>query len=218
MVEVLPRLISGPRFETYLRASSGAPETAVRLYLWNIQASAALWGPLAILEVVIRNALHDALRSRRRDDWWNDPTVRLMPRERSMIDDAIAGLVRRGIARPSPDQVVAATTFGLWTGLTDGGVPRDPYLSYETALWQPRLAEAFRHAGTVRRKQIHRELDDLRILRNRVAHHEPIYRTDLVRTRDRMVRVAGYVDPDAARLIMALDRSDDLVAQRRELT
>ncbi|WP_157127348.1 hypothetical protein [Cnuibacter physcomitrellae] len=129
MIEALPRLISGPRFETYLRASSGAPETAVRLYLWNIQASSALWGPLAILEVVIRNALHDALRSRRRDDWWNDPSVRLMPRERSMIDDAIAGLVRRGIPRPSPDQVVAATTFGLWTGLTDGGVPRDPYLS-----------------------------------------------------------------------------------------
>ncbi|GGI39246.1 hypothetical protein GCM10010988_23110 [Cnuibacter physcomitrellae] len=70
----------------------------------------------------------------------------------------------------------------------------------------------------MRRKQIHREIDDLRILRNRVAHHEPIYRTDLVRTRDRMVRVAGYVDPDAARLIMALDRSEDLVAQRRELT
>ena len=45
----LPRLLSTDRFGTYLAAGDGDPAKAVLLYSWNIEVSAALWGPFHIL-------------------------------------------------------------------------------------------------------------------------------------------------------------------------
>lgn len=143
----LPGLLSAPRFERYSRRYAGRSDLAARLYAWNTELTTAFWGPVGCLEVFVRNAVHDSLRRGRRDDWWNDPSVRLLDRERRAVDDAVRTLNRRGEPDPSPDRVVAATSFGLWVGLTDGGVPRDPLWSYETTLWQPRIVHAFPGLG-----------------------------------------------------------------------
>lgn len=143
----LPALLSTPRFERYRRRYAGRADLAARLYAWNTELTTAFWGPVACLEVFVRNAVHDAMRRDRRDDWWNDPSVRLLERERRAVDDAIRTLVRRGDHDPAPDRVVAATSFGLWVGLTDAGIARDPLWSYETTLWQPRIVRAFPGLG-----------------------------------------------------------------------
>jgi hypothetical protein len=141
--------------------------------------------------------------------------VRLLDRERFAISDTIGKLRRRGIDAPTPEQVVAATSFGLWVGLTDAGLPRDPLFSYETALWQPRIQKAFPHLGTVRRKELHRKLDGIRIFRNRLAHHEPIYAAPIPRILADMIEVAGYVHADAAALIEGAHRVESTVARMR---
>jgi hypothetical protein len=141
--------------------------------------------------------------------------VRLLDRERFAISDTIGKLRRRGIDAPTPEQVVAATSFGLWVGLTDAGLPRDPLFSYETALWQPRIQKAFPHLGTVRRKELHRKLNGIRIFRNRLAHHEPIYAAPIPRILADMIEVAGYVHADAAALIEGAHRVESTVARMR---
>jgi hypothetical protein len=202
----LPSLLSAPRFARYLDRYQGDEKLAIRLYAWNTELSAACWGPISVVEVVVRNGIHDALRRDRRDDWWDEPHVRLMDRELFAISDTVKKLQRRGISSPTPGQIVAATSFGLWVGLTDEGLPRDPLLSYETALWQPRIRKAFPHLGQVRRKELHRKLDGIRIFRNRVAHHEPIYSAPVERILDDMIDIAGYVHEDAAVLIDGAER------------
>lgn len=212
----LPRLCSAARLGPYLAACNGDRAGALRLYAWNIEMTAAFWGPIAVLEIAVRNTMHDALRAGRNDDWRNDEAVHLMPRERRAVDGATDTLARRGVARPTADQVVAATSFGFWVGLTDAGVPRHPTLSYETVLWQPRLRTAFPHLGTLRRKGLHRLLDDVRRFRNRLAHHEPIHTAPLGRIRDDITRIAGIVSPDAERLIVDSSRIDPVLARRDE--
>jgi hypothetical protein len=44
--------------------------------------------------------------------------------------------------------------------------------SYNRTLWRPCLKYAFINA---RRQRLHDELNHLRELRNRIAHHEPIH-------------------------------------------
>ncbi|WP_260212645.1 MULTISPECIES: hypothetical protein [unclassified Curtobacterium] len=131
------------------------------------------------------------------------------------MSDATRTLVRRGVSDPEPDQIVAATSFGFWVGLTDAGVPRDPLWSYETTLWQPRLVHAFPRLGKVRRKQLHRRLDDVRRFRNRLAHHEPVHAAPLERIRDDIIAIAGYVDHDAAAFIAGAQRIDAVVARKQ---
>lgn len=47
--------------------------------------------------------------------------------------------------------------------------------NYEMTLWRPALRQVFAHCATLTRRQAHEPLNDLRILRNRIAHHAPIF-------------------------------------------
>jgi hypothetical protein len=211
----LPSLLSAPRFARYRDRYSGDEGLGLRLYAWNTELTAACWGPISVVEVVVRNSIHDAMRRDRRDDWWEEPHVRLLDRERFAIADTVQKLRRRGIEAPTPGQIVAATSFGLWVGLTDAGIPRDPLFSYETALWQPRIQKAFPYLGTLRRKELHRKLDDLRVFRNRLAHHEPIYAAPIMRILADAIDIAGFVHADAAALIDGAQRVESTVARMR---
>ncbi|MCX6397890.1 MAG: hypothetical protein NTV23_15490 [Propionibacteriales bacterium] len=186
------------------------------MYGWNVAASAAFWGPICILEVAVRNAIHDQLvEGRKRDDWWNDPYLNLCHHERDGIQSAISTLSARGTENPSSDQVVAATSFGLWVGLTGEGILHRRELRYETTLWQPRIVKAFPHAGARRRKYIHAELDKVRRLRNRIAHHEPIYAAPLTQIYESILDVSGMVHPDAQTLIRDSSRVREVIADMR---
>lgn len=213
VLPALPRLVSSARLQHAVTRYGGRVDLAMRTAAWETELATAYWGPVAWLEVFVRNAVHDAMRQGRRADWWNDPSVALLDREQRQLDAALASLGRHGEPDPSADQVVAALSFGFWVGLTDAGIPRHPRLSYETSLWQPRLVRGFPYLGSVRRKQLHRRLDDVRRFRNRLAHHEPIRSTPLRLFRDDVIAIAGYVHPDAAAFIEGAHRIDEALAR-----
>lgn len=213
----IDNLLSEARFARYVNRYNGDRTLARRLYTWNLAASSALWGPIHVLEIVVRNALHDQLVERsERGDWWADPHIHLCRNEREAIDSVIATLERRGAADPSSDQVVAATSFGLWVGLTGEGIARDRVLSYETTLWQPRLHKAFPHRENRRRKYIHAKLDAVRILRNRIAHHEPIYCAPLQNLYDDVLEIAAMVHPEARQFIESHSRAQEVIDHLKE--
>ena len=110
--------LSDARLRSYLAKYLGREDLAIRLYSWNIALSAAIWGPLGVVEVVVRNAIHGQLVARSgREDWWNDDRLRLqlLQRERRAIGDAVDTATRR-VREASADDVVAASNFGLWAG------------------------------------------------------------------------------------------------------
>lgn len=210
----LDGLLSEARLARYLDRYRGDRKLALRLYTWNLAVSSAFWGPIGVLEVVVRNATHQQLVDRTgRGDWWNDTRLHLCRNEADSISSAVSTLIRRGTPSPTSDQVVAATSFGLWTGLTGAGIARDPLLSYETTLWQPRLQHAFPYRGDRRRKYIHARLDDVRVLRNRIAHHEPIYRSPLQQLHDDILEIAEMIHPDARAYIQEHSRAQELIDQ-----
>src|SRR5437763_4260387 len=64
-------VLSLPRLAPYLNASCGDADAAMRLYWWNVEISAAFFGPLHCVELALRNALHARLAARfGRPDWW----------------------------------------------------------------------------------------------------------------------------------------------------
>jgi hypothetical protein len=64
---------------------------AIRLYAWNIEVSSAFWGPIGVLEVMLRNRIHNALRTGRSDRWWADG-VNLAHREAASLQATIKRL------------------------------------------------------------------------------------------------------------------------------
>lgn len=215
LVPSLPGAISAPRLAPYLRRYQGNTAMAIRLYMWNVEMSAAFWGPLCLFEVTLRNALHDAMRANRIDDWWNLKAVNLESREDRRIEAALDKLAFAGNVAPTPDDVVAATSLGLWVGLTGIGASRHPLYDYETNLW-PTISSAFPNRGSWGRRQVHNKLNRVRVLRNRIAHHEPIFLQPHGQQRDLVIESIALLDADVAHFVASTHRIDDVLTSKQD--
>jgi hypothetical protein len=202
----LPAIIATDRFGTYLRACAGDAGRAIRLYCWNVEVAAAMWGPLHVLEVAVRNALHSQLAVHTgHEDWWE--RVRLDYPQRDQIETAqrVVRASHGGAAKVGHS--VAELSLGFWTALLAN--------RYHARLWMPALQHAFPHRpGAVRRGNIHARLESVRMLRNRIAHHEPIFAWPLDRAHADILAVLGYLSLEA-RAWVADHTRVDLVLRRR---
>ena len=178
--------VSEARLSTY-RALVSSDEGAWRLYRWNIELAASVAPLISDAEVALRNTIHNRLFERfGREDWWAEPTL--------LFDDDTAeklGLVvkryrkRIEAGAVGPGKVVAGTTLGVWVNLLSRG-GHDSLgraVNYEERLWRPALRfgfslGTFTKSGRERRPKrddVHSRAELLQLLRNRVAHHEPIF-------------------------------------------
>ena len=198
--------LSRERLGTYLAATGGDREKAIRLYIWNTEVSAAFYAPLQGLEVALRNAMHRRLAERYGPAWYDNPDAGLDGGALDRLESA-----RSGLKQSDPPQVVAALSFGFWVSLLGPGGRIDARrarrkANYEMTLWRPALRGVFVHRRPLNRGQAHRPLDDLRILRNRIAHHEPIFRKNLTLHHERLLDVAGWISPVTRAWIEHLSR------------
>ncbi|CAM5515943.1 Abi family protein [Streptomyces atroolivaceus] len=189
--EQLVQAISPERFQPFLDECRGDVVVALRLYAWDAEAARALHSPLRDLEVSLRNRIHRQLTGKfGRSDWWNLP--RAQPNRWAMEDirDAEDKLRRRGNGT-APCDVVATLSFGFWVGLVSTG----GHGNYDMKYWYPALRHCFKG---VRRTDLHKQLEVMRTLRNRVAHHERIYHRRLDEDFRTAVELTALVAPALA--------------------
>lgn len=217
--ESLGRLLSVKRFATFLFAADGTSERALRLYAWNIEISSAFWGSFHMLEISLRNALHAQLTELgQQEDWWNaelllprDPIRDLLHRDtKNEIQKAISSATKKQTAKglqTEPGHVVAELNFSFWNGMLAN--------RYQQRLWEVSLTHAFPHY-TGRRGILHRDLDRLRMLRNRIAHHEPIFERDLAIDHEKICNMIGYIEPEAKIWVMKNSRIVEILALKEQ--
>ena len=182
--------LSLERFARYLEWRSGDHERALELYALNTQLSEALYTPLQILEITLRNRIHTVLTEARHEQWFGDEGFLLLAHQQSRITEATEQIAGEG-KDPTPGRIVAALTFSFWTTMLGG--------AYEN-LWQETLhAIARREDGKgLARKDFSRLLSPIRTLRNRVAHHEPIVHWDLPKHYENILQLTRWLSPAAA--------------------
>ena len=190
---------SPERLRTYLRAAKGDRKRALQLYTWNTKICAAFYGPLQGLEIALRNAIHQQLTRCYGAAWHGNPAVGLDLGGLERIAAAKTETARGGHAA-TPGRLVAALSFGFWVSLLGSGGRMDSdgrRANYEMTLWRPALRRAFPHRMPLTRKQAHRPLNALRQLRNRIAHHEPVFARSLREDHQRILDVTGWISPAA---------------------
>lgn len=155
-------VLSADRCDTYRLWANGDDALAIRLYTFNVQLSAALYGPLHMLEVALRNTVDRRLSAVYGSNWLTDPVAFPGRYQQDSVTKAHAQLTRDKKAI-THGRMVAELTFGFWSSLfgRDG-----------VHLWQ-HLRPVFQAKG-IQRSPVAGQLRDLRHLRNRVAHYEPI--------------------------------------------
>ena len=209
-LDALVEGISPARFSTYLGACHGDGERAIRLYMWNASISAAFYFPLQTLEISLRNALHGRLREKFGAEWYDNPAAGLHERHRERVGQARRSLQQKRHA-VTPERMVSELSFGFWVFLLSR--------SYNDALWRPTLRRAFPHIETITRPQAHLPLLRLKDLRNRIAHHEPIFSQSRHRLHERhrdALRIIGWMSPVQRDWVAAHSRVEEVLNMPRD--
>lgn len=116
---------------------------------------------------------------------------------------------RRCTARSSQNSLSLSLSLGFWRYLVSS--------RYLTSLWVPLLAAAFPQGPAdlrTRRAAVELRLDRMLFVRNRVAHHEPVHRRDLLADLRAAVELVAWICPDSAAWLTATSRVAAVVAQR----
>ena len=182
--------ISLERFARYLDWTGGDRDHALELYALNTRLSEALYTPLQMLEVALRNRVHAVLAEVRHDRWFDDEGFLRVEYQNRQLSDAYVDIARAK-REPTPGRIVAALGFGFWTSMLGH--------DYET-WWQTTLNSIARRENGkgLRRRDLAQPLKPIRALRNRVAHHEPILHWDLPKHHDNILQITRWLSPAAA--------------------
>jgi hypothetical protein len=204
------RWLGAARFQRYMEAREGHHVEAVSLYEWNVKISAAFMEILCHAEVLLRNAIdrqfpatdpQAALSFVNGTVWLCDPET-LTVESREKVDEAISRLHRER-KRATRDRVIASLSFGFWHALFSG--------AYEE-LWRSTLFKAFPD-GRGTRREIANLLGPILHFRNRIAHHEAIFFSNLDRQHSRILKLAYLIDPEAEEYIAAQSRVSKLLLE-----
>ena len=104
---------------------------------------------------------------------------------------------------------MAELPFGFWRFLLSS--------RYERTLWLPCLRDAFPGIrGRGMRRDVHDAMRDLHLLRNRIAHHEPIHNRPLLELHAVALTTAGWICPTTRRWIAARSRVPALLAAEND--
>lgn len=198
-------LIVEERFERYVRDSGGDRNAAAGLYVWNLQISEAFSTPLHVYEVVLRNSIDKGLTAvTGQEDWWNAASIRWRPAQQGALDAAMRSVNQSQRGQGTHGHIVAELPLGFWTATVSRRYQRQ---------WDNGLKDAFPgHKGD--QTSLHQRLDRIRNLRNRIAHHEPIYFRNLIGDNRDVHTVLAAIDPKASLWVREHSRVSDVISQR----
>jgi hypothetical protein len=198
--------LSSERLGAYAVSHGGvAPDPCATLarYLLNMALCESLYSPLQLCEIALRNAIHrHASALIGRVDWYDDPGFLLTPWAADEVTKAKSKITKTG--KPiTAGRVVAELQFGFWSSLFEAHYEqRTPFLPSAFKAVFPCLPKSLH-----KRRERKGDLDKIRLLRNRVFHHERIVHwKDLDAQHQLVLDVISWVSPEARQMADALDR------------
>ena len=189
--------ITEPRLGPYLADANGDEKIALASYHHNLRVSGAVYEDLAIVEVALRNAMDTQLRlwnaiqtgANRNPDWLLSPAPLLRRLLRNDLTKATGRARGVGQMHPTHNDLLTHMTLGTWRYLLPDSDSGKQYL------WRAALSRAFPHmVGQPQRMTD--AVTGVWLLRNRVAHLEPLTKVSALRRQVRSMRfILRSIDP-----------------------
>lgn len=178
---VFEQIISKPRLDSYRAYWKVGPQEAVGLYMWNVEVCAEMGKLLQHLEVALRNNIHRELslhvtaNAASSTAWWDVLSGQLSADAKKNI-----GMVRDKAypVVPGADEIVSRLSFGFWPNLLN-------WIAKQRTLVMPAIlpghpmsqtganpdwaVKSARGAGL-------QPFFELKDVRNRIAHREPLWK------------------------------------------
>lgn len=226
----LERALSKQRLGGYRHSVDTDELDCVARYLWNMALSSALNYSGHVFEVTLRNAIYDAslkivdvsLLYLPDINCWLDAETQgakkplLYAKERDAVRNAKTYL-GQDLHQRTPGHLISKLGLGFWVQLTSsvyGTLRADG-----PKLWPPGLKLAFpsKYPAPSTPTQLDREkvferLHEIRELRNKIAHHEPIWDRDLAEDYRMILDTLGWMNPGMVRAVVSQDPFPEVLA------
>lgn len=206
----LPNIFSAPRFATYLAEKGGDRVAALELYQWNLELSCCFLAPLQVCEVSIRNAIAEAIELTYGANWPYDRSFEIsLPNPPRTYSPRGNLLQHRN--EPTAGKIIAELKFVFWERMFTA--------RHDNTIWNAHLHTVLPHVDATKtvqevRREAYETLNDIRDLRNRIAHHEPIFRRNIQEEYDRIRKVIGWRSVVAADWLDKVETVTGMIAEK----
>ena len=196
----LKSALSAARINTYEIAAgiTGNEDLSwLNLYLWNAQISGEFLTPLHICEVVIRNAVADAIEQQYGNQWpWSKTFQTSLPSSSFLkVYNPQKNLCDVSKKQVTVGKVIPKLNFMFWQKMFTK--------RHDVRLWNKYLLNVMPGCDKAQsiknlRQSNFQDIDTVRELRNRIAHHEPIFKRDLANDYNTIIRLITYRSQETA--------------------
>lgn len=175
--------ISIPRIETYENLGFvDRNENLLAAYFAIQEISSHFFVPLQVLEICLRNSIHNSLDDlfsdqQKGEKWYN--LVHLSKESRRTLSQAKRNTEKKCGPHYSDDDLISNLMFGFWVYMLDSQ-HRDNSKPYH--FWQYKTDEIFPGRGEKKVKEIFDVLKRINRNRNRLYHHEPVWKGNKQKT------------------------------------
>jgi hypothetical protein len=187
MFKLLEPILSPARIGTYLLASGHDEARALKLYVWNAQLGEAFHLPIQSVEIALRNRVNSVLITCFGVEWWQNAAFLALADKRQVdaITEVRKRISNRGHALVT-GQIVAGLSFGFWVSMLDA--------RYNPKVWSSQLAAGFPDLPAAKtRDDLQRSAREIANFRNRIWHHEPIFRANISKEYSRCTTTLGWL-------------------------
>lgn len=209
-------IVSAKRLGRYLLASGRRKKKAILLYNANLNLSKEVYVIVSFFEVALRNAINDCLTPILGPDWLRDSVQPggIFDNKKSehmykVIAKRYETLIKDG--EYSHSKLLSSLEFGIWKYM---------FADYQYKATGQVLLSIFpnRAKSTITKHYdntyFFNELNHINVLRNRIAHHEPLCFSHYTRQIDtkyihtqykRMLRLLNMMGIDSEKLLKGMD-------------
>lgn len=215
------RSLSAARMGTYedVTSCTGGQinhQNALDLYAWNAQVSAAFLAPLHICEVSVRNAISEAIEAQYGSNWHLSPGFeQSLPwshigyNQKKDLQDVRKKLQSAGML--TTGKLIPELKFVFWQKMLTG--------RHDPRLWNTYLTQIFPNLPSGQsisqsRQALYDDLEHIRKLRNRIAHHEPVFMRNLSDDFNRVSNLIGLRCSVTAAWMMQNQQASAFIAAR----
>jgi hypothetical protein len=157
----------------------------------------------------LRNSLYDSITNAVGNVNWLSSRSTLLDRTETDTIAKAENKLRQARKPLTPDRIIAELSFGFWTSLLSS--------KYEQSVWNRIAKSAFPKCprSMRRRRTIAPRLHEIRHLRNRVFHYEPIWRqSNLCGQHVQIMETIEWISPEMKEIAGASCRFNDVCLQK----
>lgn len=168
-------VLSIDRLKSYeLLCPSKLEGNIIGAYHWNLLICETLYPFIHSVEIALRNSIHQAATRRFDTEFWFEIVV-TDGKSKAILDDTKRDLNHR-FEHVTASDIVASLTFGFWTTLIKHKTYANSHNPYR--LWPDLISSVFPYypRGDDERKNISKRFEEIKLIRNRLFHHEPIWK------------------------------------------